>query len=74
MYQSKDPQRSAGVMPKRYLDHKQCEVMRFFKLQTKGLVEPVAMTVPRKVSAKSSHLCCFYFIFVILVVLALSTV
>ena len=49
MYQSKDPQRGMGYMPKRELEYMKCEVMRFYKLQTKGLVEPVSMTVPRKV-------------------------
>lgn len=48
MYQSKDPQRGMGYMPKRELEYMKCEVMRFYKLQTKGLVEPVSMTVPRK--------------------------
>lgn len=43
--------RGVGVMPKRNLDYMKCEVMRFYRLvQTKGYVEPVAMTVPRKVS------------------------
>lgn len=50
MYQSKDPQRGMGYMPKRELEYMKCEVMRYYKLQTKGLVEPVSMTVPRKVA------------------------
>ena len=37
-------------MPKRELDYMKCEVMRYYKLQTKGLVEPISMTVPRKVA------------------------
>lgn len=45
-----NPQRGIGCMPKRFLNHKDCEVMRLFKLHNKGLVEPIAMTVPRKVS------------------------
>lgn len=49
MYQSKDVKRGAAAMPKRLLDHMQCEVMRFYTLQTKGLIEPISMTVPRKV-------------------------
>jgi len=48
MKQGKDPIRGMGCMPKREIDYMKCEVMRFFKLLTKGLVEPVAMTVPRK--------------------------
>jgi hypothetical protein len=43
-------------MPKRHMDYMKCEVMRFFKLQhTKGLVEPISMTVPRKVSSSCWH-------------------
>lgn len=49
MYQSSASQRGVGVLPKRHINYMECEVMRFFKLQTKGIVEPVAMTVPRKV-------------------------
>ena len=50
MFQSNVPQRGVGLMPKRKLDYMNCEVMRFYKVQqTKGLVEPISMTVPRKV-------------------------
>ena len=49
MYQSKDPQRGCGSMAKRHLEHMQCEVMRFYKLHNKGMIEPISMTVPRKV-------------------------
>ena len=52
MYQQSSqagPQRGAGAMPKRDLDYMKCEVMRFYLLKTKGNVEPVSMTVPRKV-------------------------
>lgn len=49
-YVTSNPQRGMGCMPKRFLNHKDCEVMRLFKLHNKGLVEPIAMTVPRKVS------------------------
>ena len=38
-------------MPKRELDYMNCEVMRFYKLNSKGMVEPISMTVPRKVGA-----------------------
>lgn len=42
---------SAGVMPKHGLDVGACEVFRFYKLVTlKGLIEPVSMIVPRRVS------------------------
>lgn len=50
MYQTNIPGRSVCAMPKKDLDYMKCEVMRFFKLQhTKSIVEPTAMTVPRKV-------------------------
>ena len=49
MVQFKDPMRGMGCMPKRELNYMKCEVMRFFKLLNKGIVEPVSMTVPRKV-------------------------
>ncbi|CAN7983294.1 unnamed protein product, partial [Ixodes hexagonus] len=43
------PQRGLGVMPKRGLDVRSCEVFRFYKLHaTRGLCEPVSMIVPRK--------------------------
>ena len=51
MYQSNLPQRGLGSMPKRELDYMNCEVMRFYKLNSKGMVEPISMTVPRKVGA-----------------------
>lgn len=42
---------SAGVMPKHGLDVGACEVYRFYKLVTlKGLIEPISMIVPRRVS------------------------
>ena len=46
---SKDPGRGVCSMPKRHMDYMKCEVMRFFKLHKTG-VEPISMTVPRKVS------------------------
>lgn len=40
-----------GVMPKHGLDVASCEVFRFYKLVTlKGLIEPISMIVPRRVS------------------------
>ena len=51
MFQAKEPQRSVCALPKRNVDYMKCEVMRFFKLgNNKGLIEPISMTVPRKVS------------------------
>lgn len=45
------PVLSAGVMPKHGLDVSACEVFRFYKLITlKGLIEPISMIVPRRVS------------------------
>lgn len=42
---------SIGVMPKHGLDVSACEVFRFYKLVTlKGLIEPISMIVPRRVS------------------------
>ena len=49
MYQSNLPQRGVGSMPKRKLDYMNCEIMRFYKLNSKGMIEPISMTVPRKV-------------------------
>lgn len=47
-YQSSDPQRGIGFMPKRGLNVNNCEIARFYKLHTKGLCEVINMTVPRK--------------------------
>ena len=49
MYQSNATQRGCGILPKRFVNFRECEVMRFYKLHAKGMVEPVSMTVPRKV-------------------------
>lgn len=49
-----------GVMPKHGLDVSACEVFRFYKLVTlKGLIEPISMIVPRRVSRApgSTHQC-----------------
>ena len=52
MYQSTTSGRGLGSMPKRHLDYMKCEVMRFYKLHNgKAFVEPISMTVPRKVCA-----------------------
>ncbi|KAM9717525.1 LOW QUALITY PROTEIN: coronin-2A-like [Menidia menidia] len=43
------PQKGLGVMPKRGLDLRACEVFRFYRLiVVKDLVEPLSMIVPRK--------------------------
>lgn len=47
-YQSSEPQRGMGWMPKRGCDVVGCEIARFFKLHTKGLCEVLSFTVPRK--------------------------
>ena len=36
-------------MPKRGLDVKCCEMYRFYKMHNNGFVEPLPMTVPRRV-------------------------
>lgn len=48
---------SAGVMPKHGMDVAACEVYRFYKLVTlKGLIEPISMIVPRRVSGNEIRL------------------
>ncbi|XP_028396704.1 coronin-1C-A-like [Dendronephthya gigantea] len=48
-YQSSDPQKGCGFMPKRGCNVNQNEVTRFFKIHsTKPLCEPISFTVPRK--------------------------
>eukprot|EP00918_Siedleckia_nematoides_P082218 GHVU01180230.1.p1 GENE.GHVU01180230.1~~GHVU01180230.1.p1 ORF type:complete len:526 (+),score=58.40 GHVU01180230.1:133-1710(+) len=47
-YQSSEPQRGMGMMPKRGVNVNNCEITRFYKLHTKGLCECITMTVPRK--------------------------
>ncbi|XP_066515231.1 coronin-2B-like [Hoplias malabaricus] len=48
-YRSLLPQKGMGVMPKRGLDTRQCEVFRFYRLVgVKDLVEPLSFIVPRK--------------------------
>ena len=48
-YQSTTPQRGFGVLPKRAVQVNKCEVFRFYKLDSKNLIEPISMVVPRKV-------------------------
>lgn len=48
VFQSTEPQRGMGSMPKRGLNVNECEIMRFYKLHTKGLCEVIPFIVPRK--------------------------
>lgn len=47
-FQSNEPQRGMGYMPKRGCNVNNNEISRFYKLHQKGLAEVVSMTVPRK--------------------------
>ena len=48
-YQSSDPQKGCGYMPKRGCNVNNNEVIRFFKIHsTKPICEPISFTVPRK--------------------------
>lgn len=47
-FQSSEPQRGMGVMPKRGCDVHQCEISRFYKLHSRGFCEVISFTVPRK--------------------------
>jgi coronin-1B/1C/6 len=47
-FQSSEPQRGMGMMPKRGINVNACEITRFYKLHTKGFCEVIPMTVPRK--------------------------
>ena len=49
-YQSSDPQKGCGFMPKRGCNVSNNEVVRVFKVHSnKPIVEPISFTVPRKV-------------------------
>ncbi|KAK3786095.1 hypothetical protein RRG08_045481 [Elysia crispata] len=48
LYQSKQPQRGIGFMPKRGLNVNNNEIARFYKLHNQGLCEIIPFTVPRK--------------------------
>ncbi|GIY34936.1 coronin-1C-A [Caerostris extrusa] len=54
-YQSSEPQRGMGMMPKRGCDVRNCEIARFYKLHSRGLCEVIAFTVPRKISLKEGY-------------------
>lgn len=47
-FQSSDPQRGMGFMPKRGCDVNICEIARFYKLHQRGLCEIIPLKVPRK--------------------------
>jgi coronin-1B/1C/6 len=47
-YQTSDPQRGIGMMPKRGCDTNTCEIGRFYRLNNNGFCQVVSMTVPRK--------------------------
>ncbi|XP_065207890.1 coronin-1C-A [Planococcus citri] len=47
-FQTSDPQRGIGMMPKRGCDVNSCEIDRFFRLNNSGLCQVISMTVPRK--------------------------
>jgi coronin-1B/1C/6 len=49
-FQTPDTQRGIGMMPKRGCDVNACEITRFYRLNSSGLCQVVAMTVPRKVN------------------------
>lgn len=53
-FQSRFPQRSLGVMPKRALDVGKCEIFRFYKVHViQTILEPLSIIVPRKVQFSS---------------------
>ncbi|KAK5638031.1 hypothetical protein RI129_012326 [Pyrocoelia pectoralis] len=47
-FQTPDPQRGIGMMPKRGCDVSSCEISRFYRLTNSGLCQAITMTVPRK--------------------------
>ncbi|CRK97777.1 CLUMA_CG011156, isoform A [Clunio marinus] len=47
-FQTPDPQRGIGLMPKRGCDVSSCEIARFYRLNNSGLCQTITMTVPRK--------------------------
>ncbi|CAO1304006.1 unnamed protein product [Diamesa tonsa] len=47
-FQTPDPQRGIGLMPKRGSDVSTCEIARFYRLNNNGLCQVISMTVPRK--------------------------
>ncbi|KAF4527162.1 hypothetical protein B566_EDAN007187 [Ephemera danica] len=47
-FQTPDPQRGIGMMPKRGCDVSTCEISRFFRLNNSGFCQAITFTVPRK--------------------------
>lgn len=47
-FQTPDPQRGIGLMPKRGCDVSTCEIDRFYRLNNSGLCQVITFTVPRK--------------------------
>lgn len=47
-FQTPDPQRGIGLMPKRGCDVSTCEIARFYRLNNSGLCQVITFTVPRK--------------------------
>uniref|UniRef100_A0A1A9WI33 Coronin-6 n=1 Tax=Glossina brevipalpis TaxID=37001 RepID=A0A1A9WI33_9MUSC len=47
-FQTPDPQRGIGIMPKRGCDVTTCEIAKFYRLNNNGLCQVISMTVPRK--------------------------
>ncbi|KAF7285542.1 protein coronin isoform X1 [Rhynchophorus ferrugineus] len=47
-FQTPDPQRGIGMMPKRGCEVTSCEIARFYRLNNSGLCQVITMTVPRK--------------------------
>ncbi|XP_036218930.1 coronin-1C-A isoform X2 [Bactrocera oleae] len=47
-FQTPDPQRGIGLMPKRGCDVTSCEIAKFYRLNNNGLCQVISMTVPRK--------------------------
>lgn len=47
-FQTPDPQRGIGMMPKRGCDVSTCEIAKFFRLNNSGLCQGITFTVPRK--------------------------
>ncbi|KAJ2574641.1 Coronin-like protein crn1 [Coemansia sp. RSA 1807] len=54
--QSPEPQRGLGVLPRRGIDVPRCEVMRFYKVASNSLVEPISFRVPRKAESFQSDI------------------
>jgi len=47
-FQTPDPQRGIGMMPKRGCDVTVCEITRFYRLNNNGFCQVIPFTVPRK--------------------------